>query len=52
MAGYYDGVLQTRQHIEEGYGQAEHGELIGGEHVQREIQAMKTTWRQEHAHPQ
>jgi len=52
VAGYYDDVLQTRQHIEEGYLQAERGALIGGEQAQREIQALKTTWRQEHARPQ
>jgi predicted transcriptional regulator len=34
VAGYYDDVLQTRQHIEEGYLQAERGELIGGEQAQ------------------
>jgi predicted transcriptional regulator len=52
VAGYYDGMLQTRQHIEEGYLQADHGELIDGEQAQREMQAMKATWRQEHAHRQ
>ena len=52
VAGYYDLVLQMRRHIEEGCLQAERGELIGGEQAQREIQAMKTAWRQAHAHPQ
>ena len=52
MAGYYDGVLQTRQHIEEGYLQAERGELIDGEQAQWEIQARKAVWRQEHPHRQ
>ena len=33
-------------HIEEGYTQAERGELIDGAQVRREIQAMKDTWRQ------
>ena len=32
-------------HIEEGYLQAEHGELIGGAQARREIQAMKDDWR-------
>ena len=52
VAGYYDGLLQTRQHIEEGYLQAESGELIDGDQAQREIQDMKETWRQEQAHRQ
>jgi Arc/MetJ-type ribon-helix-helix transcriptional regulator len=32
-------------HIEEGYLQAERGELIEGPQVRREIQAMKDDWR-------
>ena len=32
-------------HIEEGYLQAERGELIDGAQVRREIQAMKDDWR-------
>jgi Arc/MetJ-type ribon-helix-helix transcriptional regulator len=32
-------------HIEEGYLQAERGELIEGEQARREIQAMKDDWR-------
>jgi Arc/MetJ-type ribon-helix-helix transcriptional regulator len=32
-------------HIEEGYLQAERGELIDGAQAQREIQAMKDDWR-------
>ncbi len=32
-------------HIEEGYQQADRGELIDGAHVRREIQAMKDDWR-------
>jgi len=44
--------LQTRQHIEEGYSQAERGELIDGDQAQLEIQGMKATWRQEHANRQ
>ena len=36
-------------HIEEGYLQAERGELIDSSQARREIQATKETWRQEHA---
>src|SRR5271157_2778782 len=36
-------------HIEEGYLQAERGELIDGAQARREIQAMKESWRQEHS---
>lgn len=32
-------------HIEEGYLQAERGELIDGEQARSEIQAMKDDWR-------
>jgi hypothetical protein len=32
-------------HIEQGYLQAERGELIDGAQVRREIQAMKVDWR-------
>ena len=32
-------------HIEEGYLQAERGELIDGAQVRREIQVMKDDWR-------
>jgi putative addiction module CopG family antidote len=32
-------------HIENGYQQAERGELIGGVQARREIQAMKEEWR-------
>lgn len=35
-------------HIEEGYQQAEHGELIDGAQARLEIQAMKENWRREH----
>ena len=52
VAEYYDGMLQTRQHIEEGYLQAESGELIDGDQAQREIQDMKAIWRQERARRQ
>ena len=34
-------------HIEEGYLQAEGGELIDGAQARREIQAMKEKWREE-----
>ncbi|HYU48070.1 MAG TPA: hypothetical protein VEK84_18050 [Terriglobales bacterium] len=36
-------------HIEEGFLQAERGELIDGGQARREIQAMKDNWRQERA---
>ena len=32
-------------HIEEGYLQAERGELIDGDQARREIQSMKADWR-------
>ena len=32
-------------HIEEGYSQAERGELIDGDQASREIQAMKDNWQ-------
>jgi antitoxin ParD1/3/4 len=32
-------------HIEEGYQQAERGDLIDGEQARREIEAMKDDWR-------
>jgi len=38
-------LLAISAHIEEGYLQAERGELIDGAQAQREIQAMKDTWR-------
>jgi antitoxin ParD1/3/4 len=34
-------------HIEEGYRQAERGELIDGEEAGREIRKMKDNWRQQ-----
>ena len=34
-------------HIEEGYLQAERGELTDGAQARREIQAMKDNWQQE-----
>jgi Arc/MetJ-type ribon-helix-helix transcriptional regulator len=36
-------------HIEEGYLQAERGELIDGAQARREIQALKENWLQERA---
>lgn len=39
-------------HIEEGYLQAERGELIAGDHARRDIQSMKAAWRQDRAHKQ
>ncbi len=36
-------------HIEEGFLQAERGDLIGGAQARREIQGMKHHWRQERA---
>ena len=41
-----DGERQAlAAHIEEGYLQAERGELIDGPRARREIQAMKGDWR-------
>jgi len=39
-------------HIEEGYLQAARGELIEGDQARRDIQSMKTGWRQNRAHYQ
>ncbi len=39
-------------HIEEGFLQAERGELIDGAQARREIQVMKDDWHQERAHKQ
>jgi antitoxin ParD1/3/4 len=36
-------------HIEEGFQQAERGELIDGAQARREIRGMKDNWRQERA---
>ena len=36
-------------HIEEGFLQAERGDLIDGAGARREIQTMKETWREERA---
>jgi len=45
VAGYFDDVLEVRRHIDEGYSQAERGELIDGDQARHETQAMKSTWR-------
>jgi antitoxin ParD1/3/4 len=37
--------LALSAHIEEGFQQAERGELIDGEQARREIQIMKDDWR-------
>jgi len=39
-------------HIEEGYLQAERGELIDGAQAQRDIQAMKDVWHSERSFKQ
>jgi len=39
-------------HIEEGYLQAERGELIDGDQARREIQVMKGVWHEERSHKQ
>jgi Arc/MetJ-type ribon-helix-helix transcriptional regulator len=39
-------------HIEEGYLQAERGELIDGTEAQRDIQAMKDNWHRERSSKQ
>ncbi|HWB82831.1 MAG TPA: hypothetical protein VG675_01740 [Bryobacteraceae bacterium] len=38
-----------KAHIEEGYLQAERGELVDGEQARCEFQAMKENWRNERA---
>lgn len=38
--------LAISAHIEEGYRQAEHGELIDSAQARRDIQAMKENWRE------
>jgi Arc/MetJ-type ribon-helix-helix transcriptional regulator len=39
-------------HVEEGYLQAQRGELIDGDRARREIQSMKDNWLQERASEQ
>lgn len=36
-------------HIEEGYQQAERGQLIDGDQARRDIEAMKEKWREGHS---
>jgi hypothetical protein len=36
-------------HVEEGFLQAERGESIDGAQARREIQGLKSNWRQEHS---
>jgi hypothetical protein len=36
-------------HVEEGFLQAERGELFDGAQARREIQGLKNNWRQEHS---
>ena len=36
-------------HVEEGFLQAERGELIHGAQARREIEGMKNNWRQAHS---
>ena len=38
--------LALSAHVEEGYRQAERGELIDGAQARRDIQAMKEKWRE------
>ena len=44
-----DERLALSSHIEEGYLQAERGELIDGIQARREIQSMKDSWHEERA---
>jgi Arc/MetJ-type ribon-helix-helix transcriptional regulator len=37
-------------HVEQGYLQAERGELIDGNQARREVQTMKETWREGRPH--
>jgi len=51
--GYVDGWtdderLAAMSHIEEGFLQAERGELIDSDQARREIQALQDTWRRQH----
>ena len=47
VAGYFDELAEVRSHIEEGFSQAERGELIDGVQARREIQASKDAWLRE-----
>ncbi|MEP7308513.1 MAG: hypothetical protein ABJA98_23660 [Acidobacteriota bacterium] len=48
VAGYVDEFTEMRAHIEEGFLQAERGDLLDAAEVRREVQARKDAWRQEH----
>jgi len=48
-AGLMRNAGRCLAHIEEGFLQAERGELIDGAGARREIQTMKETWREERA---
>ena len=45
VAGYFDELHEVRQHIEEGFRQAQRGELTDGEQARLDIRAMKDGWR-------
>ena len=47
VAAYVDELADVRAQIEEGFLQAERGELTDAAQAQREIQALKDNWRQE-----
>ena len=47
VAAYVDDLADVRAQIEEGFLQAERGELTDAAQAQREIQALKDNWRQE-----
>jgi predicted transcriptional regulator len=47
VAGYVDDLAGIRAHIEEGFLQAERGELIDGVQARTEIQASKDAWLRE-----
>lgn len=43
-----DADSSVADHIEEGFQQAERGELIDGDQVRAEMQAMKDEWSKKH----
>ena len=47
VADYMDELTETRRHIEEGFLQAERGELLDADQVRRDVQAKREAWRQE-----
>jgi predicted transcriptional regulator len=49
VADYVDELDTVRRHIEEGFLQAEHGDLIDGDQVRRDLQVWKGTWRPDDA---